>query len=458
MPAELTLQATLDRTTAPSIAAPQLIYVLLEVRLAADLPTVRLPLALSLVVDCSRSMRIPILTPEQFETLARRGYAREIVVDGTPVWQFQNVPAELAAQAPRSLDFVKIALRNVLERLEPEDRFSLVAFADQAETLISDESGENKRRLLAALERLDQLALGDDTYMARGIELGYQEAIRSLAPGRVQRMILLTDGFARDEDDCRRQARQAAAQGVAISTVGLGVEFNEELLLGIADVSRGQGYFVQDPQEIPGILAREMERVERVAVREVELKLRLAAGVEVRQATQVQPAIADLPSAQGTGREFSVRLGDLEQGASHALLLELLAPPRAPGVVRLARGEATYHRPRGGSQGQASVDVVIEYAAGEQGQGRREERVLAWAEAVAVHRLQAEAARALRGGDVASAVVKLRATAARLHHLGEEELAQAALQEAERLEQRGQASPAATKRLSYATRRLERAG
>ena len=455
MSAEVTLQTTLDRATAPAIAAPQLVYALLEMRLTDDLPAARLPLALSLVVDCSRSMRIPILTPDQFEVLARRGQAREVMVDGMPVWQFQDVPPELAAQTPRSLDFVKIALRNVLERLGPEDRFALVAFADQAETLIGSESGENKRRLLAALERLDRLSLGDDTYMAKGMALGYQEALRSLAPGRVQRMILLTDGFTRDEDECRRQARQAAAQGIAISTVGLGVEFNEELLLGIADASRGQGYFVQDPQEIPAILAREMERAEKVALREVELKLRLAAGVEARRATQVQPVIADLPPAQRMGREFSVRLGDLEQGPPHAILLELLAPPRPPGVVRLARVEVAYDRPHDGSRGQANADIVIAYAAGEQGQGQREGRVLKWAEAVAARRLQAEAVRALQDGDVADAAVKLRSAATRLLHLGEEELAQAAAREAERLEQGGQASPAATKRLSYATRRLE---
>lgn len=186
---DLTLDVRLSRTAIASAQQPQLVYVLLSIQPAAKLATVRLPVNLNLVVDRSQSMCIPILTEEQFEELARRGGAREVVVDGVPVWEFRNAPAELAVKAPRNLDFVKAALRHVVERLGPADRFSLVVFAREGRVAIGNESAANRRRLLAAVDQLDGLQLGDETHMARGVALGYAEATRHMSPETVTRIV-----------------------------------------------------------------------------------------------------------------------------------------------------------------------------------------------------------------------------------------------------------------------------
>ena len=54
------------------------------------------------------------------------------------------------------------------------------------------------------------------------------------------RLIVLTDGFTRDPDRCRSWPRRRASAGIAVTTLGIGTEFNERLLTTMADESRGQ--------------------------------------------------------------------------------------------------------------------------------------------------------------------------------------------------------------------------
>jgi Ca-activated chloride channel family protein len=183
--------------------------------------------------------------------------------------------------------------------------------------------------------------------------------------------------------------------------------------------------------------------------------MRLAGGVEVRKAYRVRPIISDLGQIAIADRSLSIPLGDLEQGSAHALLLELIAPPRPAGIYRLAHAVLAYDNPAQGRLGEkVNDDVVVQYSTEPQAGGQADARVMNVVEKVSAHRLQTQALDEARAGNIAGATVKLRAAATRLLHMGEDELAQAALQEAENLERQGQPSAAGTKKLRYETRRL----
>ncbi|MFZ2419604.1 MAG: VWA domain-containing protein, partial [Anaerolineae bacterium] len=444
----------LSRTTIPTIQQAQLVYVLFEIQPDAGLGTVRLPVNLALVVDRSESMCIPILSQELFEELARRGEVREVVVDGVPVWEFHNVPANLAAKAPRNLDFVKVALRSAVEKLGPQDRFSLVVFAKDARVLVGNEVAANRRRLLAAVDQLERLQLGNETFMARGMGLGYKEAAKALSPEIVSRMVLLTDGFTADGEECLRQAQQATAAGLAISTVGVGVEFNEELLINIADLSKGNAHFIHDPQDIPAVFAQELSGVQAIALRNLELKLRLTGGVELRKAYRAKPTIANLGQGALVGGSTGFPLGDLERDAPQALLLELLVPPRPAGSYRLAEVVLAYDNPAQGRPGQkVRRDVVVQYSGGAAA-APPDSSVMNMVEKVSAHTLQTRALQEAQAGNVAGATVKLQAAYTRLLDMGESDLAEATRQELENLQSQGHVSAAGTKKLRYETRRL----
>ncbi|MEW5718504.1 MAG: VWA domain-containing protein [Chloroflexota bacterium] len=451
----LSITTTLNQDFIPVDSSARLMYVLLRIQPreinGASTP---LPVNIGIVVDNSDSMRIPILSSGQFEKLARAGAVSETMVDGVAVWQFQNVPSSYKLDAPRNLDFVKQALRSALERLAPRDQFSLAAFAGQAKLLVPLQSGKHKRALLDAIDTLDDLKLGNETLMATGMNLGYEQVKRGFSREMVNHMIVLTDGFTLDAPQCQFLAQQAAQSGISISTLGLGVEFNEELLIQIADASGGNAYFIHDPAEIPDAFKQELSGMQNVVLRDLMLKMRLMQGVELKRVHRVKPIIADLGVVPTQDRAFDLALGELGRGGEIALLLELLAPPKPAGQSQLAHYIVEYNQPSAGVFGEkARQNIVVQYT-GDAANAPINPTVMNIVEKVSAFKLQTRALDDAARGDIAGATQKLKAAATRLINMGEDDLARAALNEAANLERRGQMTAEGAKRLRYDTRRL----
>lgn len=446
------LRYTVNAPFVPVTGSPRLLYLLLEISGGASSST--LPVNLALVVDTSNSMYIRLADEGQFKELARMGRLREVVVDGVPAWQSSDIPDEILARLPRKIDRVKDALRIMVEHLRPTDRFALVAFAGQAVTIIPNTSGAHKRRLLDAVERLDQLHLGDDTYIGRGMALGFEELRRGDPGTMAARMLVLTDGFTLDEEDCRTWAERARRSGIPISTMGLGGDFNEELMIPIADRTGGEAYLLEDPADISAAFVQELQRAQAVRYRNLELKVRPSQRVEVRAAYRVRPSIAPLETVN-EGGSYSFPLGDLVASEEQALLLELIVPPRPAGIYRLAQVLLACDDPAGGPAGlKTRTDVVVEYTSDPARATRLVPQVMHIVEALGAYKMQQRAMADMAAGDVAGATRKLRAAATRLLDMGEEELAAEVERQAAELEEHGRADPRRTKKLRYETRKL----
>jgi hypothetical protein len=449
----LELRAHLNRPTYSTPGQPQLVYALLEPRLPRRGPSA--PVNLGLVIDISASMRIPLLSPQQFEELAGQGLVQEVVADGIPVWQFENVTTASLKRYPRPIDYVAEALKVVLEQARPSDRLSLVAFAARAETVLPLAPGKEKRRLKPVIHSIGALNLGDDTYMGAGMALSFQELQRGAAPEYAARMILLTDGFTRDHASCLAWTAQAAAAGYTISTLGLGTEFNEDLLIPMAEQTGGRAHFVADPGQLPDIFRAELAAAQAVGFRRSELKLQLTPGVELRRVTRVKPALARVAPGPNAGGSYSIALGDMEWDAPPAFLLELIVPARAAGDFRLAQAVLSSD-PVGAGRATARADLVGRFAGGAAADTPADARVMGYVERVVAFNLQTRALEEAATGDVATATRRLRAAATRLLDMGETKLARAVQQQAETLEGRAKLDATATKELQYATRQLTR--
>jgi Ca-activated chloride channel family protein len=450
----LSLTCTVNAPYLPITGQSRLVYLLLEVSGEADSDA--LPVNLAIVVDVSESMHVRLVTEAQFKELARLGAMQEVLVDGVPAWQSADIPIEVLNSLPSKIDRVRDALRAAVEQLRSADRFVLVAFAGKAITLIPNTTGADKRRLLDVVDRLDGLQLGDDTYIGQGIASGIEELRRGASPGLASRLLVLTDGFTLDEEDCRTWASHARQARIPISTMGLGGEFNEELMIPISDQTGGEAYLLQDPQDIPATFAKELQRAQAVRYRNLELKLRPSQGVEVRAAHRVRPSIAPL-EAINEGGSYSFPLGDLVAGEEPALLLELIVPPRPAGVYRLTQALLACDDPVSGLASlKTRADVVAEYTPDPAQVAQTVPQVMHVVEALSAYKLQQRARADLAKGNVAGATRKLRTAATRLLDMGKEELAAEMERQAVELEQHGQINPQRTKKLRYETRKLTR--
>lgn len=440
-------------TIIPASQGMQLIYVLIEIIPASARQGAPTPVHCCLVVDWSPSMRVPIADDATFRELMRRGLAREVVLDGLPVWQLSEaIPPELKQRIASPADWTIRAVGSAAERLNAGDLISLVVFGSEARALLRRQPGTDQRAVSAALSHLYTTNLGPATRIAQGLELGLQLIREERSAGRAERLLLLTDGFTEDTQRCIELAAAAAVDGVPITTIGLGIEFQEMLLMEIADRSGGRAAFIANPAEIPPLLDRELQRSSRTIARRMRLELRLSEGVELRRLYRVRPTLAELPRTIIRDRSGDLPLGDLELPYSQALLFEILVPPRQAGRYRLVRATLRAHDSTDSPLPPLSSDLVMDYVQG--GQPDENPEFTALLARISAFRLQTRALESAASGDIEGATRQLRAAVTRLIEIGETDLADVAESEAQRLAATGQFSAASTKQLRYATRRL----
>lgn len=450
---EIALNTTMNVESVPAGEQPRLIYLLIDVRPGAGATSSAAPVNMAVVLDVSESMRLPVLTQRQFKELSEMGVARQTVSDGVPVWTFKTIPEHIRKQAPSNLEAVQSAISAAAAHFESGDRVSLVAFADRAEVLLRGLSGSEKSRLLDAVNELGTMSLGDQTEIGAGLQAGMTELGRAAAPDMVNRILVLTDGFTRDPERVTGLAKQARASKIAVSTLGIGADFNERLLVEVADASHGNAYFARTPSEIPPAFAQELAAVQSVTMRGVEIEVKLSAGVELRRAYRVRPAISAVIDAKRKGRSVVVSMGDLDPANPPALLIEVIVPTQQRGTFRVAGISVNHTGADGTMQVGATGDVVVRYSMSKE----REEpnaAVMNTVEKVTAYVLQTRALNDMAAGNIGAATMRLRAAATRLLTVGETDLANAVEAEAARLEKSGQVSPEGAKEIRYATRKL----
>jgi Ca-activated chloride channel homolog len=444
----------------PALEGPRLIYALVEITggQGAD----ALPTNLGFLIDTSESMRIRLVTEKQFAELVKNGLAKEVMTDGVPAYQITAAPNEWMAQLPRRIDYVSDALRIASEMLRESDYFSLAAFAGQARVLIQQSSGKERARLKQAALDLEALQLGDETHMAEGLALAFSETQRLPGKEFSSRLIVLTDGHTRKVNECYTWAKHAHLAGVKLTTMGIGNEFNEDLLIPLADLTGGNAYFIESPDKLCPAFEQELGLALHISYRNVEIKLQLLDGVQLRHAYRVLPELGDFDAGPEMDGSYSLLLGDYDPNSPVALLLELVVPAGPTGTYRLAQTMLAWDDPDS-QQGRQRLrkDVMIERS--DSMTARLDEQVMDIAEKVGAFKMgntALEAAQiAIQGQDPEkkeTATVRLRQAATRLLDLGEANLASTMLDQADLLENSGSMDPEAAKKLRYETRRLTR--
>ena len=162
------------------------------------------------------------------------------------------------------LDGAKKALIDLVDRLDPSDRFGLVTFDDQVRVEIAAAPLTNKAM---AKRRIGSIEPGGMTDLSAGYLRGLQEARRA-ATGAGGTVLLISDGHANsgvtDPEQLRQVAATAGSRGISSSTIGFGLGYDETLLRAIADGGNGHELFAEDAdqamvkisQELDGLLAQ----------------------------------------------------------------------------------------------------------------------------------------------------------------------------------------------------------
>jgi Ca-activated chloride channel family protein len=237
-------------------------------------------------------------------------------------------PVNLAIVLDRSgsmsgekLRVAKLAVEEAIARLQPGDRFSVVVYDDQVDVVIASTlaSGEARR---GAVDRLRTIEARGSTNLGEGWLRGLEQVASHQFDGGVNRCLLLTDGLANigitDPGQLATHGAELRARGISTSTFGVGNDFDERLLQGLADAGGGHFYYIADAPQIRDAITSEVGETLEVVARDVRIE------ITARDDIRIEP-ISPYKATGGTNRT-TVELGELGSEQVVEVVLRLSFP------------------------------------------------------------------------------------------------------------------------------------
>lgn len=259
----------------------------------------------------------------------------------------------------RPIETVKQAAQQLVDRLSPGDRLSVIAFDHKAKVLVANQVIDNA----ASVKRqIGQLSAAGGTAIDEGLRL----AIEEMAHGKqeaVTQALLLTDGENEhgNNERCLKLAQLAASYNMTLNTLGFGNNWNQDILEKIADAGGGTLSYIQTPDQAVAEFGRLFTRIQSVGLTNAHLLLSLSSGTrlaELKPVAQVSPDTIEL-AVQPEREHFTVRLGDLMVEAPRIVLANLYITRLAEGQQPIGQVQIRYDDPISGHTGLLSEPFPV---------------------------------------------------------------------------------------------------
>ena len=292
-----------------------------------------------------------------------------------------------------------------IDQLLASDRVSVVIFDDVVETLVASQTVENRESIKARIAHIrarNSTAL-HEAWVRGGIEVG-----NHLINEAINRVLLITDGLANvgetNVDRIVTQAGELAARNVTTTTIGIGSDFNEDLLIPMAEAGRGNAWHVERADDMERIFATELKGLVAQVGHTVSLGLTPADGVKV------QDVLNDFEITH-TGR---YKLPNLLAGSPLDVVVRLKLPARPAGDRFKALDLRLAWNPQGAPSSEREIlgqAVVLEFTeAGAFAEEPGDERAIKAVQLLMAARARREAINDLDRGDVTAARARLAGT------------------------------------------------
>ena len=233
--------------------------------------------------------------------------------------------------------------------LSPQDRISVVIFDSKAQVLLpstrlDDADAKDLRK------KIEGMKATGTTDMASGLRMAITEVTRHLDKEGVNRVVLVGDGVPNDDRQILPLVAQAAAQGISVTALGLGNDYDETLMGHIAQLSGGRFFYVEDSAKVASFFSEEVTRLHKVVARHAVLDVRPGPGVTVTGVVG--------RSFSGLDRGVSIPLGDLSLGEQAEVVVELASSAAKEGAnVEVLDAVLRYEDGVGGAEHEEHVFV-----------------------------------------------------------------------------------------------------
>lgn len=234
------------------------------------------------------------------------------------------------------INYAKAAAKEIIYRLGENDRLSIVAYSTEVQVLYPMQILGNKLRAVSAI---DSIYPTNSTNLSGGLITGINQLESASRSGYVNRVILLSDGLANtgitDIDELSRLSSRASEKNIHITTMGLGLDFDENLMMSLAQHGAGNYYFIESPSQLASIFQKEFGQLSRMIAKSSVLTLSLEPGVTLSEVYGYTYSTTDDGS-------IMIKLGDMFSGQKRDILLKLRVPATKIGSQRLVKAHLNY--------------------------------------------------------------------------------------------------------------------
>jgi len=225
------------------------------------------------------------------------------------------------------LEKARDAAVEAVKMLRDGDVFSLVVYDDNVNTLV-DAVPVNEERKTDIVEQIRRIQPGGSTALFAGVSVGANELRKNSRENFVNRLILLSDGLANvgpgTPQELGRLGGSLIKEKISVSTVGVGSDYNEDLMTALSQNSDGNFYFVENSNDLPLIFSKELGSALKVAAKSIRVRITCPEGVRPKGILGHECRI--------NGNTLEMDFNQVYRGHEKSLILEVEAPPRPDGA------------------------------------------------------------------------------------------------------------------------------
>ena len=210
---------------------------------------------------------------------------------------------------------------------DPSDIVAVVAYDSTVQVIVPATKLSDKESVIEQVRRIEA---GGSTALFAGVSKGADELRKFLDKNRVNRVILLSDGLAnvgpQSPSELGALGASLMKEGISVSTMGLGLDYNEDLMTKLAQNSGGNHVFIEQADDLVRVFNHEFNDVLSVVAQEVAIDIRVAEGVRPVRVLNVDAEI--------NGQQVIVQMNQLYSEQEKYVMLEVEVPATQAGKSR----------------------------------------------------------------------------------------------------------------------------